>query len=816
MENICSMDQIPPNSQPEADKVAFLLGKIRKKYARQITGEFVIPAKRADYRDFPESLDARIVSALRQRGISALYSHQRQAWDVIQQGSNAVLVTPTASGKTLCYNLPVIQTVLQEKQKALYLFPTKALSQDQQAEILELNRAGELGVRVSTFDGDTPGDARKAVRTHGDIVISNPDMLHQGILPHHTKWAQFFENLRYVVIDELHIYRGVFGSHVANVMRRLKRICEFYGVRPQFICCSATIANPEELASQIIGDKVTAITQSGAPHGKKHILFWNPPVVNPELGIRASSRSQSTKIARMAIKQGLKSIVFAQSRLMVEVITKYLKDVFDKDPRKPARVESYRGGYLPNQRRNTEKKMRSGDMACVVATSALELGVDIGSLDICILNGYPGTIAGSWQRFGRAGRRNQTALSVLIASSTPLDQFIIQQPEFFMGNSPEHARIDPDQLLILLDHIRCAAFELPFKEGEVFGAGNLPEFLDYLQEEGLLHKEGQQWHWIADAYPANSVSLRSVAEGNFVVIDTTNGKQEIIAEVDYHSAPDTIYEGAIYLVQAAPWQVEKLDWVGRKAFVTKTNADYYTDAIDYTKLKILSEFQQQSYPQAQVAQGEVHIVRRIPGYKKIRYYTHENIGYGKVNLPDQEMHTTAVWWQLDSEVLHQSFESRWQALDAFLGAAYAMHHVAALLAMTESLDIGRAVGNSDGTWFSTVGDKARGSQKAFQTEPDINELEQFNPTVFLYDNVPGGLGISATLFDIKHDVISSALQTVQACQCEAGCPACIGPILVGGDGRDYSAKQAVLTLLTLLPQNENPHEQFNPALNATA
>jgi len=815
MENKSSMDQNSQNSQPDIDKVSFLLAKIRKKHGKLLTGEFVIPEKKAVHASFPTDLDERIITALRSKGINELYSHQKQSWDVVQQGGHAVIVTPTASGKTLCYNLPVIQSVMQDKQKALYLFPTKALSQDQQSEMLDLNKAGDLGVKVSTFDGDTPGDARKAVRTYGDIVISNPDMLHQGILPHHTKWAQFFENLRYIVIDELHIYRGVFGSHVANVIRRLKRICQFYGVRPQFICCSATIANPDELASQLTGEKVTAITQSGAPQGKKHILFWNPPIVNPELGIRASARSQSTKIARLAIRQGLKSIVFAQSRLMVEVITKYLKDVFDKDPRKPARVESYRGGYLPNQRRGTEKKMRNGEMDCVVSTSALELGVDIGSLDICILNGYPGTIAGSWQRFGRAGRRNRTALGVLIANSTPLDQFIIQQPEFFMGNSPEHARIDPEQLLVLLDHIRCASFELPFKETESFGEGNLIEFLSYLQEEGLLHKEGDQWHWIAEAYPANAVNLRSVAEGNFVVIDTTGGKQEIIAEVDFHSVPDTLYEGAIYLIQAEPWQVEKLDWTGRKAFVTKTQADYYTDAIDYTKLKILSEFQQAEFPQAQVCQGEVHLVRRISGYKKIRYYTHENIGYGKVNLPDQEMHTTAIWWQLDSDTLHKSFENRWQALDAFLGAAYAMHHVAALLSMTESRDIGRAVGNADGTWFSTVGDKGRGSQKAFNSEESMIESEQFNPTVFLYDNVPGGLGISSSLFDIRSDVVSQAKQSVEFCSCKNGCPTCIGPILSADENRNYSPKKAVIQLLSLLPQDERDNE-FSQSLNATA
>lgn len=544
-----------------------LAARLKERYAARITGELLTPARPGTYRDFPPGLDARLKKALLSRGISRLYSHQDTAWQTVRSGRHTVVVTPTASGKTLCYNLPVLQSALTARTKALYLFPTKALAQDQVAEILELNQAGGLDVRAYTFDGDTPGDARKAVRTRGDIVVTNPDMLHQGILPHHTKWAQFFENLQYVVIDEMHIYRGVFGSHMANVLRRLRRVCRFYGVNPVFILCSATIANPQALAEQLIGEAVAAVTESGAPQGEKYLLLWNPPVLNADLGIRASARSQVTRIARMAVKSGLKSIIFAQSRLMVEVITKYLKDVFDADPRYPPRVKAYRGGYLPTERRATEQKMRAGDIDCVVATSALELGVDIGALDVCLLNGYPGTIAGTWQRLGRAGRRNRAALGVLVASSDPLDQFVVRNPQYFLGASPEHARIAPDQLLILLDHIRCAAFELPCNDGERFGNNDLGEFLQYLQDEGVLHREGGQWHWMTDSYPANSVSLRSVAEGNFVVVDTTDGKRAIIAEVDFSSAPMTIYEGAIYMVQAQPWQVEQLDWDGRKAYV---------------------------------------------------------------------------------------------------------------------------------------------------------------------------------------------------------------------------------------------------------
>jgi len=797
--------QLAPSPEPTpADPCAALAARLRAQYADRITGELLIPARGGDYCPLPADLDPRLATALRGRGVERLYSHQGAAWEAVQAGKHTVIVTPTASGKTLCYNLPVLQAALQSQAKALYLFPTKALAQDQVAELLALNTAGGLGVRAFTFDGDTPGDARKAVRTRGDIVVSNPDMLHQGILPHHTKWAQFFESLRFVVIDEMHSYRGVFGSHVANVLRRLQRICRFYGSEPQFILCSATIANPAELAGELIAADVAAITESGAPQGAKHLLLWNPPVVNPDLGIRASARSQTTRIAKQALKRGLKSIVFAQSRLMVEVLTKYLKDAFDRDPRHPARVAAYRGGYLPGERRAMERQLREGRIDCVVSTSALELGVDIGSLDLCVLNGYPGTIAGTWQRLGRAGRRQRTALGVLVASSLPLDQYLIRNPEFFLGASPEQARIDPDQLLILLDHVRCAAFELPFRDGDRFGKEALGELLGYLQEHGVVHREGQQWHWMADSYPANSVSLRSVAEGNFVVIDTTSGAQTVIAEVDYSSAAETLYEGAIYMVQSAPWQVERLDWTGRKAFVTRTRADYYTDAIDYTRLKILERFADKGdgcgLP---VAHGEVHLVRRIAGYKKIRYYTHENIGYGNIDLPDQEMHTTAVWWQVDPAALDAAFDSRQQALDGFLGAGYALHIVAAMRMLSEPRDIGRAVGDGNAEWFATVDAGGRGKLLGSQGDAlDPGQLPRFTPTLFLYDNYPGGIGISAPLFGARAAIVADATALVSACDCAHGCPSCIGPILASDEVRGHSPKQVALTVLALLSGKE--------------
>lgn len=762
-----------------------LASRLQRKYTDRITGAFALPGREGRYAPFPDDVPEALATALRARGVTRLYSHQADAWNAAQRGEDVVVVTPTASGKSLCYTLPVVAAAMRERSKALYLFPTKALAQDQVAELLELNAAGDLGLRAATFDGDTPGDQRRAIRLNGDIVVTNPDMLHQGILPHHTKWAQLFENLRYVVIDEIHTYRGVFGSHLANVLRRLMRICAFYGTRPQFILCSATIGNPKAHAEALIERPTTALTESGAPTGDKHVLLWNPPVVNRDLGLRASARSQSTRIARMAIKAGLKTLIFASSRTMVEVLTKYLKDVFDHDPRKPARIRAYRGGYLPTERREAERAMRAGRIDGIVATSALELGVDIGSLDVVVLNGYPGSIAATWQRFGRAGRRQQPSIGVLVASSDPLDQYIVRHPEFFGDAPPEHARIAANQPVVLLDHIRCAAFELPFRDGDGFGPVDPRAFLDLLTEDGVLHNEGAAWEWIADSYPANAVSLRSVADGNFVVVDRSDGRQTIIAEVDYASAPLMLYEDAIHMVQSVPYQVERLDWEGRKAYVTRTHVDYYTDAIDYTKLKVLEAFDGADTGEGVCDHGEVHVVRRVAGYKKIRYYTHENIGYGPVTLPDLEMHTTAVWWRLPQAVLERAFASRQDALDGVLGGAYALHTVARIAVMADGADLQKAVGSGDGAWFAVAGADGRGrvqNGEAGRAET-LETAHAFSPTIYLYDNYPGGIGLSEPLWSRRAELVGRAIDLIDGCDCVAGCPACVGPVLAS-DERD--------------------------------
>ena len=439
-------------------------------------------------------------------------------------------------------------------------------------------------IRVFTYDGDTPQDARRAIRERANVVLTNPDMLHAGVLPHHTKWAKAFENLKYIVIDELHYYRGVYGSHLANVMRRLLRICEFYGSKPQFICCSATIANPKELAEALTGQPFELVDRNGAPSGEKYVVFYNPPVVNKQLGIRRSYLNETRRMARELLERGQQTLVFANSRLATEVLLTYLKDDFPG-------VRGYRGGYLPKERREIERQLREGDIRAVVATNALELGIDIGSLDAVVMAGYPGTIASTWQRAGRAGRRQTAALAVLVASSAPLDQYIIEHPEYFFERPPENAQINPDNLEILLNHLKCAAFELPIRDGEAFGRHDTSDMCRFLADQKLLHQSGKAWHWTSDSYPADAISLRSVSSDNFVVVDIT-GDHQVIAEVAYTAALTTLHEKAIYLHDARQYQVERFDFTGRKAYVRRVDSDYYTDAIDYTQVTILDRFAQ--------------------------------------------------------------------------------------------------------------------------------------------------------------------------------------------------------------------------------
>src|SRR5579862_2028752 len=566
------------------------------------------PAKPGEFAEFPEALAPSLQQALSTRGIRGLYTHQAEAFDHVSAGRTVVVVTPTASGKTLCYNLPVLNGLLADPQaRAMYLFPTKALAEDQLQEFQAAVDAMGSDLRAFTYDGDTPQDARRAIRERANVVLTNPDMLHAGILPHHTKWAKAFENLRYIVIDELHSYRGVYGSHLANVLRRLRRVCEFYGSSPQFICCSATIANPKELAESLTGLPFELVDRNGAPSGEKYVVFYNPPVVNQALGIRRGYLNETRRIAQELLDRGQQTLVFANSRLATELLLTYLKDKYPS-------ARGYRGGYLPKERREIERKLRDGDIRAVVATNALELGIDIGSLDAVVMAGYPGTIASTWQRAGRAGRRQSTALAVLVASSAPLDQYIIEHPEYFFERPPEHALINPDNLEILINHVKCAAFELPIRDGEKFGPHDTRDLCKFLEDLKFLHHSGGSsngaWHWTSDTYPADAVSLRSVSSDNFVVVDIT-GDHRVIAEVSFTAALTTLHEKAIYLHEARQYQVERFDYEGRKAYVRSVDSDYFTDAIDYTQVKELEEFESRAVGAAKAAFGDVRLNRQI-------------------------------------------------------------------------------------------------------------------------------------------------------------------------------------------------------------
>ena len=808
-----------------------------------------LPAVEAIHAPWPD-LHPRVLRAYADRGIDRPYCHQAEAMTHALGGRNVVVITPTASGKTLCYNAPVLSEIVKNPgARALYLFPTKALAQDQLAELYAISNAiaagngevdGETGpeIGVFTYDGDTPADARRAIRGKAQVVLTNPDMVHSGILPHHPRWAKLFENLRYVVIDELHAYRGVFGSHLANIARRLQRICRHYGSDPVFICSSATIANPRELAERLIGKPFELVENNGAPRGEKFFLFVNPPVVNAQLGIRRSYLAETRRVAGEFLKRGLQAIVFAQSRLSTEILTTYLKEAFDGVPGAPEAIRGYRGGYLPLRRREIERGLRDGTVRGVVSTNALELGIDIGALDVCVMAGYPGTIASTWQRAGRAGRRAGRSAAVMVASSAPLDQFIVRNPDYFFGASPEHALINPDNLHILLDHVKCAAFELPFGAAEQYGTLNVQDVLTILAEEGYVHQAEGQWSWAHESYPADAVSLRSISSDNFVIIDTTHGEQ-VIAETDFSSAPAMLHEKAIYLLEGQLYQVEKFDFEGRKAFLREVDCDYYTDAITYTRVTILetlgsddvlalpaaavdisaaaagTENEVRGLPAetpawaenagfgagAEIAEGDagirawgdVHVVSRVVGFKKIKFYTNENVGSGELDLPEQQMHTTSYWLTVPRasyEALPWSTDDR---RDGVEGLAYAMHSIAQLLLMCDRGDIGLSV---------TSGPEAQGAERGVGalratkrggvqgTPPESDDA----PRVFIYDNYPGGIGFSEPLFLMHRLLLERTREMIDTCPCPKGCPSCVGP--EGNQGP--LAKAVATTLLAIL------------------
>jgi DEAD/DEAH box helicase domain-containing protein len=774
------------------------------------------PAREAQWADLPAWTHADLATAYAAKGITRLYSHQAAAAEAVREGKNIVVVTPTASGKTLCYNLPVVNAILENSDtRALYLFPTKALAQDQLAELHDLNERLNNRFGVFTYDGDTPGDARKAIRELGHIVLTNPDMLHTGILPHHTRWTRLFENLRYVVLDELHTYRGVFGSHLGNVLRRLRRVARFYGRELQFICSSATIANPGELAGRLLEAEVEVLEANGAPAAEKTFVFYNPPVVNRALGIRRSYINESSRVAQEFLRHDLQTIVFANSRLHTELLLTYLQQANPHAPGAAEKIRGYRGGYLPGERREIERGLREGRIRGVVSTSALELGIDVGSLDAAVLAGYPGTIAATWQRAGRAGRRSGSSCAVLVASSAPLDQFMVRNPDYFFGNTPEHAFIQPDNLEILINHLKCAAFELPIQPGERFGEVDIPDLCARLAEAGYLHRAGEHWHWTHEAYPADTVSLRSVSSDNFVIVDIT-GQPEVIGEIDFSSALDMVHPKAIYLHGAQQYHVEHLDFDERKAYVKKVDCDYYTDAIRYTQVRVLDLAAQERPPHTSNAvilsaakdlnpnsatssamythaHGDVLVRSQVVGFKKIKFFTNENVGAGQLELPENEMHTTAWWITLERALLESLPFSVSERQSGMFGLLHALESVATLLLMCDARDLGASIGERP------PAPGAEGAEEKFaplrrEDAVGANAKEFFEPNLYLYDAYPGGIGFSEPLFRVHETLLRQTRELIAGCACDQGCPSCTGP---AGDLAPRS-KEAALAILDAL------------------
>jgi DEAD/DEAH box helicase domain-containing protein len=816
-----------------------------------------------------------LCEALNAQGIRALYTHQIQSWLHAKNGDNFVVVTGTASGKTLCYNLPVLDCLLRDDHaRALYLFPTKALAQDQLSGLIRLlgeqaSKSGTEGTIGNSppdaspafspgiYDGDTPAHLRPSIRSSARLLLSNPDMLHTGILPHHTGWAAFFQNLRFVVIDELHTYRGVFGSHVANVIRRLKRIASHYGSRPQFILTSATIANPVELAEWLVEEPINLLDDDGSARGPRHIILYNPPIVNEELGIRRGTLSECTRLAEDLLQYNVQTILFAQTRRGVEILLRGLRerenggkgsngqsDHSSPDSRFP--VRGYRSGYLPNHRREIERGLRDGSVRAVTATNALELGIDIGGMGASILAGYPGTIASTRQQIGRAGRGSEPSLAVLVASQNPLDQYLIHHPEFFFDRSPERALVNPDHLLILLGHLRCAAFELPFMDGESYGTvepDRLNEFLNFLREEGVLHHSKDRFFWMAEQYPAQAVSLRS-ASPDTVVLHTDD---KTVGIVDVPSAAWMVHPGAVYLHEGQIYLVETLDLDENRARLNLADPDYYTDPRRETTVALVEKLGEAVIPGGGKAHGEITVTTQVTGFRKIRWGTGENLGFEPLDLPPSTLQTTGYWLALGDETVEKlkeeglwlntpnNYGPGWTELTRFVRArdgfhcqmcgvlekdrAHDVHHKTPFKSFASPEQANRLENLT--TLCPACHKRAEAAVRirsglaglsfllvnlaplflmcdprdlGVHADPQ-SPLAEGKPAVALYDQVPAGIGFSARLFDVHNELLQRAFEVVSTCPCTDGCPSCVGP---GGEGGSGGKKEtgAILAALT--------------------
>jgi len=764
-------------------------------YRGQIVHVEEIPEREARYGELKSPLHPKVAKLLKDSGIERLYTHQVQAIDAIRSGEDVAIVTSTASGKTLCYNVPVLERLVADPDtKALYLFPTKALAQDQLRGLMRyLELDPSLPLVPGTYDGDTPPNARRKLRDEGNVILTNPDMLHQGILPRHPSWGQFFRNLAYVVIDEMHTYRGVFGSNVGCVIRRLSRICQHYGGRPQFVCCSATIANPAELAEKLTDRPVTLVDDDGAPRGPKKFVFWNPPFIDATRTERRSSSFEAEQLLTKLIQDRVQTITFVRARVVAELIYRFTQERLQKiSPSLANSIKPYRGGYLPEERREIEKRLFSGELLGVTSTNALELGIDIGSLDAAILTGYPGTVASTWQQAGRAGRGRDESLVILIGQSTPIDQYLMNHPEYFFERPTENAVIDPLNPYVLAKHVRCAAFELPITVNDLERFGEwMPAILEIFEERREITRRGNQWFWTTSGYPSNDVKLRSVSDNTYTIIDTTElpvgydkahedlSKNRVIGTMDELSAFEQIHPEAIYLHDGETYFVSDLQIDKKVAYVEKADVDYFTQSISETRVKIESEEEKRKLNEANAVFGDVTVTSLVFMFKKIKFHSRDSIGFGKINLPPQVMDTAALW--LIPPLSDLNLVRKWgrDPSEGLYGIGNVITEVVPLFAMCDPRDIGAVV----------------------------DSMNTGSPTLFVYDRYPGGIGFAEKTYRVLEDVLEACLQLVLACECEDGCPSCVGapvPPFVQNDpdlsprGRIPDKEAALILLHSLL------------------
>ena len=822
--------------------------------ATRVTEWRVLAAREARYGPTPEALHPAVIELLARQGIERLYSHQSRAVAAALAGRSVAVCTPTASGKSLCYHLPVLDALLRDEAScALYLFPTKALGHDQLHALEGWTDALGLEGVAQAYDGDTPSGRRTRARADARVLVTNPDMLHVGILPYHTRWRRLLANLRYVVIDEMHHYRGVFGSHVANVLRRLQRLCRFYGNTPRYVCCSATIANPEELASRLTGQDVTVIDDNGAPSGERTFVLLNPPIVNAELGLRRPALMEARALANRLLARDVQSVVFASSRLRVELLLGYLRADAAAAGRPPEDVRGYRGGYLPATRREIEAGLRDGAVRGVVATNALELGVDIGGLDACVMVGYPGTIASTWQQAGRAGRGARPSAAFLVASSSPLDQYIVTHPAYLLGRSPEHALINPDNLALLLEHVQCALAELPIADGEAFGGDGLAEILAALEEAGLARHTRGRWFWASDRYPAAEVSLRATSpDAVTIVAEDEDGARRTVGQLNRAAAPRLIHEGAIYLHEGQQYAVEALDWEAGIAQVRPVSVDYYTEASQSTRIAIERTLTEQHRTSYDLAVGEVLLTTRATGYRRLRLGSMEHLGWGDIDLPEQTLLTWACWltipeavverlraaglwtgehvasrgpdWPRQRDLARQrdGYLCRWCGAPERPGRQHHVHHV------TPFREFGWIAGENENyrqanrlsNLITLCPSCHRRAEEGVAVQStlaglgrvlghlvplylmcdtrdvgimtDVQAEQTGLPTAFFIDRVPAGIGLSEQVMALFDPLLHSAIELVRDCPCRAGCPSCIGP------GGEPQAKRQVLHLAETL------------------